>query len=102
MTSALTVGSDVTHLEAESTHGTIRFADLTGRVVVLYFYPRDNTPGCTRESQDFRDLHEQFEAAGATVIGASRDSMSSHQRFQEKYDLPFALISDPDENLCEQ
>ncbi len=98
----LTVGSDVTHLEGESTQGKIRLADLVGRKVVLYFYPRDNTPGCTREGQDFRDLHDAFREAGTTVIGVSRDSLASHQRFRDKYELPFPLISDPDETLCEQ
>jgi peroxiredoxin Q/BCP len=68
---------------------------------VLYFYPRDNTPGCTTEAQGFRDAIADFEKQGVRIIGVSRDSMSSHQRFIEKQSLPFALISDPDETLCE-
>lgn len=102
MTTPFTTGADVSGLQAESTQGTIRFADLKGRAVILYFYPRDNTPGCTLESQNFRDLHDEFQKAEATVIGISRDSMSSHHRFCEKQSLPFALISDPDETLCEK
>ena len=68
--------------------------------VVLYFYPKDSTPGCTREGQDFRDLHDQFQAAGTEVFGVSRDSLKSHERFRDKQEFPFDLISDPDEALC--
>jgi peroxiredoxin Q/BCP len=71
-----------------------------GSTVVLYFYPKDNTPGCTNEAQQFRDLHPQFLAAGAIVVGVSRDSIRSHENFKAKHDLPFALISDADELLC--
>ena len=68
--------------------------------VVLYFYPKDNTPGCTTESIAFRDLHAQFEAAGAKIFGISRDSLRSHENFKAKLGLPFELISDPDETVC--
>ena len=71
-----------------------------GKVVVLYFYPKDSTPGCTTEAQQFRDLHDQFQAAGAVVLGVSRDSLKSHENFRSKQSLPFDLISDPDEVLC--
>ncbi|HRF04644.1 peroxiredoxin [Accumulibacter sp.] len=71
-----------------------------GSTVVLYFYPKDNTPGCTSEAQQFRDLHPQFVAAGAIVAGVSRDSIRSHENFKAKQELPFALISDVDELLC--
>ena len=81
---------------------TIRLKDLRGKKVVLYFYPKDNTPGCTNESKDFRDLHTRFRRAGAVVLGASRDSLASHEKFRQKFDLPFDLLSDPDEELCKQ
>jgi peroxiredoxin Q/BCP len=68
--------------------------------LVLYFYPKDNTPGCTTESLAFRDLYPQFQAAGAEIFGISRDSMRSHEGFKEKLGLPFELISDGDEQLC--
>ena len=73
---------------------------LRGHPVVLYFYPKDNTPGCTNETQDFRDLHPEFAAAGATVLGISRDSLKSHENFKAKLGLPFELVSDPEEVAC--
>lgn len=97
----ISTGNPVPDFTAESTVGPITLSGLRGRAVVLYFYPRDNTPGCTTQSQNFRDHHDAFEAAGATVIGISRDSLASHRKFCEKQSLPFALISDPDETLCE-
>jgi peroxiredoxin Q/BCP len=69
---------------------------------VLYFYPKDNTPGCTQEGADFRDLHKQFRKVGAEVFGVSRDTLASHQRFKDKMAFPFELLSDPDEKLCKQ
>lgn len=81
---------------------TVQLKELRGKKVVLYFYPKDMTPGCTNESQDFRDLHGQFKRAGAVVLGASRDSLASHDKFRAKHDLPFDLLSDPDEKLCRQ
>ncbi|QKS30503.1 MAG: Peroxiredoxin Bcp [Accumulibacter sp.] len=71
-----------------------------GSAVVLYFYPKDSTPGCTSEARDFRDLHPQFVAAGAIIAGVSRDSLRSHDNFTAKQELPFVLISDSDEMLC--
>ena len=68
--------------------------------VVLYFYPKDSTPGCTTEAQQFRDLHAQFRATGAEIFGISRDSLKSHENFKVKLDLPFDLLSDPDEAAC--
>lgn len=79
---------------------TLDLASLRGRWVVIYAYPKDSTPGCTREGQDFRDLHADFEALGAQVFGLSRDSVSSHARFGEKQGFKFDLISDVDETLC--
>lgn len=81
--------------------GTVSSAALLGRWLVLYFYPRDNTPGCTRESQDFRDLHDAFEAAGAAILGVSRDSVASHDRFVAGQRLPFSLLADTQESLCQ-
>ena len=74
---------------------------LRGRKVVLYFYPKDNTPGCTTEGGDFAALHGRFRAAGAEIFGVSRDSLKSHASFKAKQGYPFELISDPDEALCE-
>lgn len=87
---------------AATSEKTIQLADLTGQQVILYFYPKDNTPGCTTESQDFRDLHEQFTAANTLIFGISRDSLRSHENFKAKQSLPFELISDIEEELCKQ
>ncbi|HLU06073.1 MAG TPA: peroxiredoxin [Woeseiaceae bacterium] len=81
---------------------TVQLKALRGNKVVLYFYPKDNTPGCTTEGQDFRDLHAKFKRTGAVVLGVSRDSLASHEKFKEKLKLPFDLLSDPDETLCRQ
>lgn len=75
-------------------------SDYSGKKIVLYFYPKDNTPGCTTESMQFRDLHAQFREANAEVFGLSRDSIRSHEGFKSKLGLPFELISDPDEKVC--
>lgn len=80
---------------------SLRFADVAGQWLVLFFYPKDNTPGCTREAGDFRDLAADFEAAGACILGISRDSVKSHQGFIAKQSLPFALVSDADQALCD-
>ena len=79
---------------------TFRLADAKGRIVVLYFYPKDNTPGCTTEGQNFRDLHAEFRNAGADVYGISRDSMKSHESFRTKMSFPFDLLSDAEESAC--
>ena len=79
---------------------TLKLADLKGQWVVVYFYPRDATPGCSREAQDFRDLHPEFIKRKATIIGVSRDSVASHARFAAKYALPFPLLSDVNEHWC--
>jgi thioredoxin-dependent peroxiredoxin len=80
---------------------TIRLSELKGKKVVLYFYPKDDTPGCTIEAKDFRDFAKDFEAAGAVVIGVSKDSVGSHEKFKEKYCLPFPLVSDESGATCE-
>ena len=81
--------------------GTVRLKDLRGKKVVLYFYPKDNTPGCTTESCDFRDAQAKFEAKDAVILGVSPDSVKSHDKFKEKFDLPFTLISDEDHKIAE-
>lgn len=75
---------------------TVRLSDLRGKKVVLYFYPKDMTPGCTQEACDLRDRHDRLQAAGAVVLGVSPDSEKSHQKFAAKYELPFPLLADPD------
>lgn len=77
-----------------------RLSEKTGKVVVIYFYPKDSTPGCTTESQQFRDLHEAFAAVNAEILGISRDSLKSHENFKNKQALPFELGSDADEAVC--
>jgi thioredoxin-dependent peroxiredoxin len=80
----------------------LSLSDFKGRNLVIYFYPKDNTSGCTREGEDFRDLHEAFTKAGADILGVSRDSVKSHENFRKKHGFPFHLLSDPDEILCQQ
>jgi len=80
----------------------VQLKTLRGKKVVLYFYPKDATPGCTTEGQDFRDLHAKFRRQNAVVMGVSRDSIRSHEKFKEKQKFPFDLLSDPDETLCRQ
>ena len=79
---------------------TFRLSDHKGHPVVLYFYPKDNTPGCTVEGTDFRDLHKEFVALGSIVAGISRDTLKSHEGFKAKLGFPFPLLSDTDEKLC--
>lgn len=88
-------------LPATGGHG-FTLSALRGTPVVLYFYPKDSTPGCTTEAQQFRDLHPQFAKLKCTIAGVSRDSLKSHENFKAKQELPFALISDADELLCQQ
>ena len=93
----LEVGSlapDFTLLDKDGNE--VSLSDFRGQRVVLYFYPRDNTPGCTRQACAFAGAYKEFEARGVVVIGISRDSVASHQKFAEKYELPFILLSDPD------
>ncbi|MBX3663459.1 MAG: peroxiredoxin [Burkholderiales bacterium] len=88
-------------LEIPSTGGkTLRLGSPTGQTLVLYFYPKDNTPGCTTEGQQFRDLHPQFAKAGCAIYGISRDSLKSHENFKAKLGLPFDLLSDAEEAAC--
>jgi len=98
--SEVTIGQPVPAFEVESTAGAFTQSDLQGKWTVLYFYPKDNTPGCTTEAQNFRDQISAFKKAGCQVVGVSRDSLKSHQNFIDKQSLPFTLLSDPDETLC--
>ena len=79
---------------------TFTLSDYRGKNLVLFFYPKDNTPGCTTESLRFRDLYPDFQAANTEIFGISRDSLRSHENFKGKLEMPFELISDPDETVC--
>jgi thioredoxin-dependent peroxiredoxin len=101
--SAPEIGEKVADFTAASTEGSdFRLRGTRGKAVVLYFYPKDMTSGCTTESQDFRDLHDRFKRSKAVVLGVSRDTLKSHAKFREKEALPFHLLSDADEQLCKQ
>jgi peroxiredoxin Q/BCP len=93
-------GKKVADFTAPSTGGEFELSAQKGHPVVMYFYPKDNTPGCTMEGSQFRDLHKQFANAGEVVVGVSRDSVKSHEGFKAKMGFPFELISDADERLC--
>lgn len=98
----LKVGDTAPAFDSLDTQGQpISLAQFAGRPLVLYFYPKDRTPGCTTEARDFRDLRSEFEALGAAVVGVSRDSVASHQKFTEVECLPFNLIADTDESVCQ-
>ncbi len=95
------INMTVPDFSAEMTgQSPFRLSDFRGRKIVLYFYPKDNTPGCTTEALQFRELHSRFKNAGADIFGVSRDSLRSHVGFKEKLGLPFELIADPDESVC--
>ena len=79
---------------------TIRLKDLRGKNVVIYFYPKDSTPGCTTEGRDFSALHDKFKRANTVILGVSRDSIASHDKFKEKQGFKFELLSDPEEKMC--
>ena len=97
------LGKPVADFSLPSTgNTTFKLSGTRGSKVVLYFYPKDNTPGCTTQGSDFRDLHPQFKRAGTQVIGVSRDSLKSHESFKAKMKFPFELLSDPDEAVCGQ
>ncbi|HEY1058932.1 MAG TPA: peroxiredoxin [Limnobacter sp.] len=97
---SIELNSKVPDFTAASTGGEFKLSAHKGKSLVLYFYPKDNTPGCTTEGENFRDLYAQFQAAGCDVVGVSRDSLKSHENFKAKMEFPFELISDPDETLC--
>lgn len=95
------LGKPVPDFSLPSTGGTFRLSGTRGSKVVLYFYPKDNTPGCTAEGADFRDSHKAFKNAGCEVFGISRDSLKSHANFKAKMKFPFELLSDADEAVCQ-
>jgi peroxiredoxin Q/BCP len=95
------LGKPVQDFSLPSTgNSTFTLSSARGTKLVLYFYPKDNTPGCTQQGSDFRDRYAQFKGAGAQIFGISRDSLKSHERFKEKMRFPFELLSDPDEAVC--
>ncbi|MDA1342308.1 MAG: peroxiredoxin [Proteobacteria bacterium] len=98
----VTIDNVIPYFEAKATGDkTIKLSDYRGKTVVLYFYPKDSTPSCTLEGQDFRDNIAQFTALNAIVLGVSRDSLKSHENFKCKQEFPFDLLSDADETLCQ-
>ncbi len=98
----LEVGKKAPAFALESSEGgTLKLADLAGKPVVVYFYPRDNTPGCTVEAQDFRDAVPQLKKLGVAIVGVSKDSIASHCKFRDRYKLSFPLLSDPDGTTLE-
>lgn len=99
--SQIAIGKAIPDFTAQSTQGEVSAASLRGHCAILYFYPKDNTPGCTTQAQGFRDNYQAFVDAGCQVVGVSRDSLKSHANFTDKQELPFPLISDPEETLCE-
>ena len=99
----VSLNQPVADFTAQATSGVeVSLSALKGKQVVLYFYPKDSTPGCTTEGQGFRDQHQAFLAANTLIFGVSRDGMKSHENFKCKQEFPFELISDPDHQLCEQ
>ena len=95
--------TEVAEFSLPATDGaTFQLHTTRGNTLVIFFYPKDNTPGCTTESQQFRDLYADFKKARCEVVGISRDSLKSHENFKSKFSLPYALLSDTEEQVCEQ
>ena len=98
---SINIGDTVTEFERPATGGkTVKLSDYRGQYVVLYFYPKDNTPGCTQQGQGFRNAISQFTALNAVILGVSRDTIRSHESFKCKQEFPFDLLSDEEEKLC--
>jgi peroxiredoxin Q/BCP len=95
-------GAAAPDFELETAEGPVRLADFKGKTLVLYFYPKDDTPGCTKEAQTFTELAPEFARSGATTVGVSKDSLKAHQKFTAKYDLGVRLGSDPDGQVIER
>src|SRR5947209_13250755 len=101
--SMIAEGQEAPDFELTSDAGeTVKLSELRGKPVVLYFYPKDDTPGCTTQACGIRDAYGEFERAGAVVLGVSPDDESSHVKFKEKYELPFTLLADPEHEVAEQ
>ena len=99
---AVVIDQPVADFTAPATSGqTVSLSELKGKQVVIYFYPKDSTPGCTTQGQGFRDQHAAFKAANTEIFGISRDSLKSHENFKGKQEFPFELISDKDEAVCQ-
>ena len=99
--SGLKVGSKVQNFSLEGTSNLqFNLNDFAGKNIIIYFYPKDSTPGCTNEGIDFKDLYESFKNLNTEIFGISRDSLKSHENFKAKYNFPFELLSDPDEEVC--
>jgi thioredoxin-dependent peroxiredoxin len=98
----LAVGTEAPGFSAKDDAGnTVSLADYSGKTVVLYFYPKDDTPGCTKEAQSFRDNHSEYQGKDIVVLGVSRDDSASHKQFKEKYGLPFTLLADTDGTITQ-
>jgi peroxiredoxin Q/BCP len=98
----ISVGQSVSDFTASATGDkSINLSDYKGKNLVIYFYPKDNTPGCIKEGQGFRDVYSQFVSLDTEILGVSRDSIKSHENFKAKQEFPFDLLSDPDEELCQ-
>lgn len=98
----LSEGVKAPGFELQGSEGKIhKLSDYAGETIVVYFYPKDDTPGCTKEACSFRDSYADFKKAGVTIIGISPDKVESHKKFKEKYALPFTLLADPDHAVCE-
>lgn len=98
----LSEGAKAPGFELQDSEGKIhKLSDYAGETIVVYFYPKDDTPGCTKEACSFRDSYADFKKAGVTIIGISPDKVESHKKFKEKYALPFTLLADPDHAVCE-
>ena len=99
---SLSVGDKIPDLTLPANGGReVGFKDYKGKKLVVYFYPKDNTPGCTQEGQDYRDLYKQFQKAGADIVGISKDSVKSHDGFIAKYEFPFTLLADTEGKACD-
>lgn len=99
--SPINIGQKIPDLKIITNQGSKQLIDFIGKNIILFFYPKDNTPGCTIEAKSFRDLYPEFQKANTVIFGISRDSLKSHQKFIEKYELPFELISDENETICQ-
>ena len=94
------IGRKIAEFALDSTAGRWRLKNAAGRALVIFFYPRDNTSGCSREGEAFRDLHAEFRKARTAVVGVSPDTVASHEKFAAKYKFPFTLLADPEQQAC--